>query len=92
MLVGHQVLRAAGRRPSLTIPYAERRPVLYEKVLKFVKSEKGKQCLVQRLNRVIVENWLKGDSVNLVPIDILVENDCLKVWKNVNSRFSSECT
>ena len=83
--VGHQVLRKVGLRPCLKRPHAEKRPLLYERVVTFVKS--GKWRDVGRVDRAFVESCLSPERSRLVTVGALAEASCLRVWRNVNSPF-----
>ena len=85
--VGHMVTRKFGKRLPLNTPYAETRPELYEKANNLIKAAKFENNVVGKVNRVLVEKSLSPQTARLVPVGVLIENECVQVWKNVNCKI-----
>lgn len=76
------MLKSLGRNISLCIPYAESRPAINEKALTLSKAAKLKEITGCKITRKkLEENLVTG----MVPVGILPEKQCIKVWQNVNS-------
>ena len=79
--------RRFGKRLPLDTPHAETRPEIYDKALALFRSAHLHGVAVDQVNRVTVEKALSPMTTRLVPVDTLIETECLQVWRNVNSPF-----
>lgn len=85
--VGETILRRLGSKVPLCIPHAENRPTIYDKALMLFKTAKLNGTIDCKISRKEVEENLSPRTTRLVSVGILTENQCIRVWQNVNSKF-----
>ena len=85
--VGRTIATRLGKRLPLNAPHAETRPKLYGQALKLFKSAFVGRTSVDRVTRDSVEKSLSPQLHRLAPVGTLIESECIKVWKNVNSQY-----
>lgn len=81
--VGRGVLRAWGKRPPQTIPYAQTWPKMYETVFSCLKKG-ASQVPYDKITRIEIEKVLSPLHSRLTPVGKLREEVSEIVWANVN--------
>ena len=84
---GQRILNALGKRPPLNTPQAEEKPEMYMRALEIFISTKIKKAPKNMLGRATIEKELSPRQSSMVPVRSLIEEECIQVWKNVNSTY-----
>ena len=84
---GRTISTTLGKRLPLGTPNAEIRPKLYVFAIKLFKSTNLGTSVAGKLSREAIEKSLAPQTTRLVPVGVLIEKECLQVWKNVNCQY-----
>ncbi len=68
-------------------PYAETRPVMYNKMIQILKRTSWSNIQIGSLNRQLIEEKLSPSVFKMTPVGCLIESECIMVWRNVNDDF-----